>query len=67
MKGTQLFVAAQEDGVIGQCADKLFFKDGMELPELTPGMTLDVTYNRKGKPIKVAAAPTTQRLNLNKQ
>lgn len=67
VKGTQAFVASQEDGVIGQRADKLFFKDGMELPELTPGMTLDVAYNRKGKPEKVTAVEAPQRLNLNKR
>lgn len=67
VKGTQAFVSFQEDGVVGQRTDKLFFKDGMAIPELTPGMTLDVTYNRKGKPEKVTAVETTQRLNLNKR
>lgn len=66
VKGTQTFVSYSEDGVVGQMTDKLFFKDGFELPELTPGMTLDVTFNRRGRPEKVAAAPTTQRLTLNK-
>lgn len=67
IKGVQAFVASQEEGVIGQRADKLFFKDGMELPELTPGMALDVAYNRKGRPEKVTAAPAAQKLNLGKQ
>lgn len=67
VKGTQAFVAFQEDGVTGQRTDKLFFRDGFELPDLTPGMTLDVTFNRRGKPEKVAAAQTSQRLNLGKQ
>lgn len=67
VKGTQAFIASQEDGVIGQRADKLFLKDGMELPELVPGMALDVVYNRKGKPEKVSAVETSQRLNLNKR
>lgn len=66
VKGTQLFVAYAEDGVVGQMTDKLFFKDGFDLPELTPGMTLDVTFNRRGRPEKVVAAPATQRLTLNK-
>lgn len=67
VKGTQAFVSFQEDGVTGQRTDKLFFKDGMVIPELTPGMTLDVAYNRKGKPEKVTAVETPQRLNLNKR
>lgn len=67
VKGVQAFVSFEEDGVTGQRTDKLFFKDGMELPELTPGMTLDVVYNRKGRPEKVTAVQTSQRINLNKQ
>lgn len=66
IKGTQTYVAFQEDGVTGQQTEKLFLKDSMELPELTPGMALDVSFNRKGKPEKVTAAPATQKLNLGK-
>lgn len=67
VKGTQAFVSFPEDGVTGQRTDKLFFKDGFELPALEPGMTLEIAFNRKGKPEKVTAAPTAQRLNLGKQ
>lgn len=66
VKGTQAFVACPEDGVTGQRTDKLFFRDGFELPELQPGMTLDLVYNRRGKPEKVTAVPTSQRINLGK-
>lgn len=67
VKGTQLFVAYPEDGVEGQMADKLFIKESVELPDgLKPGMNLDVTFNRRGRPEKVVAAPATQRLTLNK-
>ncbi len=68
IKGLQAFVAYEEDGVVGQRTDKLFFKDGFELPDgLKPGMTLDVMFNRRGKPDKVTVAQTAQRLNLGKQ
>lgn len=67
VKGLQAFTAFQEDGVTGQRTDKLFFKDGFDLPELTPGMALEVTFNRKGKPEKVTVAPAAQKLNLGKQ
>lgn len=68
IKGTQLFVSYAEDGVIGQRADKLFLKDGFELPDdLKPGVTLEVAFNHRGKPEKVTVAQTTQRLNLGKQ
>lgn len=69
VKGTQAFVAFQEDGVTGQRTEKLFFNEskGMVIPELTIGMTLDVAYNRRGKPEKVTAVETPQRLNLNKR
>lgn len=67
VQGTQAFVAHEEDGVIGQRTDKLFFKDGFELPDLKPGMTLEVAFNRRGKPEKVTVASAPQRLNLSKQ
>ena len=67
IKGMQLFVAYPEDGVEGQMTDKIFLRDGFELPDgLKPGMNLDVTFNRRGRPEKVVAAPATQRLTLNK-
>lgn len=66
VKGTNLFLAFEEEGVSGQIVEKLFIKENLVLPELTPGMTLDVAFNRKGKPIQVTAAPTSQRLTLSK-
>lgn len=66
VKGTQVFGAYEEDGVIGQRTDKFFFRDGFELPDLHPGITLDMVFNRKGKPEKVTAAPAAQKLNLGK-
>ncbi len=68
VKGTQAFVSYDEDGVVGQRTDKLFFKDGFELPDsLKPGVTLEVAFNHRGKPEKVMVAPAPQRLNLGKQ
>lgn len=64
VKGMQLFVAYPEDGVEGQMTDKLFLKDGFELPDgLKPGATLEVSFNHRGKPEKVTVA---QRLNLSR-
>lgn len=68
VKGIQVFVAYTEDGVTGQRTDKLFFRDGFELPDgLKPGVTLDVAFNHRGKPEKVTVVPTAQKLNLSKQ
>ena len=53
VKGTQLFVSFPEDGVVGAMVDKLFIRDGIELPPLTPGMSVDIVYNRHGKPTAV--------------
>ena len=63
VKGTQAFIAFEEEGVEGKRTDKLFFRDGFELP----GMTLEVAFNRKGKPESVTIAQTAQRLNIGKQ
>ena len=59
IKGNQLFVSFPEDGVTGEMTDKLFIQDGMELPALAPGMSLDVTFNRRGKVVAVKAAAAT--------
>ncbi len=56
VKGNQLFVGWEEDGVTGMMTDKLFIRDGLELPTLAPGMMLDVQFNRRGKVIAVKAA-----------
>ena len=67
VKGTQAFVAFEEEGVEGKRTDKLFFRDGFELPGLNAGMTLEVSFNRKGKPESVTIAQPVQRLNIGKQ
>lgn len=59
VKGVQLFVAFAEDGVTGRMADKLFIRDGIALPALTPGMMLDISFNRKGKVESVKTAPAS--------
>lgn len=59
VKGVQLFVAFAEDGVTGRMADKLFIRDGIALPTLTPGMTLDISFNRKGRVVSIKAAPAS--------
>ena len=56
IKGHQLFMTWDEDGVSGRMAGKQFIRDGMELPALTVGMTLDVEFNRKGKVVAIKAA-----------
>lgn len=68
IKGLQAFVSYKEEGVEGYRTDKLFFKEGFELPDdLKPGVTLEVAFNHRGKPEKVTVAQTAQRLNLGKQ
>ncbi len=59
VKGTQFFMGWEEDGVTGLMTDKLFIRDGMELPALALGMMLDVQFNRRGKvvAVKTTAAP----------
>lgn len=60
IKGHQLFMTWDEDGVSGRMAGKQFIRDGMELPALTIGMTLDVEFNRKGKVVAVKTAATAK-------
>lgn len=62
IKGHQLFMTWEEDGVSGRMAGKQFIRDGMELPALTVGMALDVEFNRKGKvaAVKAASSPAVK-------
>lgn len=50
VKGCQLFISYPEEGVEGEQTDKLFIRDGFDLPALKPGDTLEITFNRKGRP-----------------
>lgn len=66
IKGVQLFVSFEDEGVIGQRTDKLFLKDGFTLPALKPGDVLDVTYNRHGKPESIRVL-TAKQINISSQ
>lgn len=56
VKGVNLFTSFPDDEVIGEACGKLFIREGFDLPSLTPGMQLEVVYNRKGRPVSIAAA-----------
>lgn len=63
--GTQIFHSFPEDGIVGEVADKIFIREGsMELPPLKIGQLLDVSFNRKGKPVAISAVPGSKTLNL---
>lgn len=67
VKGIQLFIAYEEDGVVGQRADKLFLRDGFSLPDgLKPGCMLDIAFNNRGKPESIRVVPQKQ-LNISTQ
>lgn len=52
--GERLYISYPEDGVEGEMGDSLFLREGFPLPaKLSPGDTLDITYNRRGKPEKI--------------
>lgn len=56
VKGTKLYTIYPdpEAGVVGQFSESLFVAEGFPLPELEPGQTLDITYNRRGKPVSIS-------------
>lgn len=66
VKGVNLFLSYSDNGVIGQRTDKIFFRDGFPLPELQPGMTLDISFNNRGKAIQVEIASEPRKLNITK-
>lgn len=59
VKGTQLFMSYEEDGILGEKTDKLFVRDGFELPTLTPGGQLDIAFTNKGKPESIKVIPAS--------
>lgn len=57
VKGIQLFVSFDEDGVNGQATDKIFIKPEVELPKgIKIGNKLNLSFNRKGKVEAVSIA-----------
>jgi len=65
IKGTQLFTSAPEKGIEGEMTFKHFVSEDIPLPTLEPGMTIEISFNRKGKPERIEAASAKQ-INLNK-
>ena len=66
VSGTMLYITYPDSSVTGKMADKLFIREGtLALPELSLGADLIITYNRKGKPVRIEAAPTKQ-ISINK-
>jgi len=53
VKGTQLFTSFPEEGVIGEMTEKIFLHDDFAVPDCKPGDVLDITYDRKGKPVTI--------------
>jgi hypothetical protein len=49
VRGMQLFVAYATDGVVGEMTDKLFVRDGVDLPQFKVGDSIDVAFNNRGK------------------
>ncbi len=66
IKGTQLFISYEDEGIIGRRTDKLFLKDGFPIPSVEPGNVLEVTFNRHGKPENIRVIPSKQ-INLSSQ
>ena len=50
VRGTQLFISFEEQGVTGHATDKLFVRQDIELPKkMQVGKDLDIYFDRKGK------------------
>lgn len=68
VEGTQLFISCADNTVIGEVVDKLFVNKDFPLPDLKPGMSIDILYNRRGKAEQITALPEPQKaININKQ
>lgn len=62
VKGMQLFVAYTAKNVVGEISDKLFIREGVELPQFKVGEAIEVAFNNRGKveSVKPAAKQANQ-------
>jgi len=59
VEGDQLFVSYPKEGVEGEMTDKIFIRQGFALPpKMTPGDTLEIAFDNRGKPEKIAVVPS---------
>lgn len=57
IQGTNLFVSHPENNVTGEMVERVFVRQGIELPaEMAPGDILDIDCSTKGKVLKIAVA-----------
>jgi len=47
--GMQLFVAYTAENVTGEMSDKLFIREGIDLPQFKVGENIEVMFNNRGK------------------
>lgn len=52
--GTNIFCAFKEENVEGLRTEKLFLRNGIELPDCKLNDTLEISFNRKGKVERVS-------------
>lgn len=57
VKGCNIYIAFEEERVHGLRTEKLFLRDGIELPKDTKiNDVLSISFNMKGKPERVSKA-----------
>ena len=49
VRGTQLFIAFEENGVTGRMTDKVFVKPEITIPKLEINKMVQLSFDRKGK------------------
>lgn len=58
VKGTNIFIVYEENGVQGEKAEKKFLHESFEVPTLKPGDLLDLDCNTKGKILGIKVIST---------
>lgn len=49
IKGFSVYTAFEDERVTGERTEKLFVRQGIELPKMSIGDTVDVLFNMRGK------------------
>lgn len=57
VKGTKIYASFKDESVTGEMCEAFFLPAGFEVPPLTVGQGLAVSFNRHGKPEQITALP----------
>jgi hypothetical protein len=56
IKGVSLYIAFADENITGERTERIFVRDGITIPKIGIGDTLDISFDMRGKAESVQAA-----------